>query len=268
MKRRAWMVWLATALAVAGTARLGWWQLDRAAQKIAVHEARQRQGDAPPLPATQLPRTLEQARALEHRRFALAGHWLAAQTIFLDNRPMADRTGFFALTPLMLELGGGGSSDSAAPAVLLVQRGWWPRDAMERTRVTAPLPVAGPVSVLGRVALSPSRLFELGPEATGSIRQNLDLDAFARETGLVLLPWVLVQLDPHDVDAGATPIADGLLRQWPEPAADVHKHYGYALQWFALAALLIVLLLWFQVLRPRRKRVPQSEPTPMPMSHR
>jgi surfeit locus 1 family protein len=53
---------------------------------------------------------------------------------------------------------------------------------------------------------------------------------------------------------GANPPADGLLRQWPPPAADVHKHYGYAFQWFALSALVLVLYVWFQILRPRTAR--------------
>ena len=53
-------------------------------------------------------------------------------------------------------------------------------------------------------------------------------------------------------DAGAAS-ADGLLRQWPEPASDVHKHYGYAFQWFGLSALVIVLYVWFQIIRPRRR---------------
>jgi surfeit locus 1 family protein len=45
-----------------------------------------------------------------------------------------------------------------------------------------------------------------------------------------------------------------LLRDWPKPATDVHKHYGYAFQWFALSALTVILYVWFQVLRPRRRR--------------
>ena len=247
MTRRAWAVWLAASLAIAGTARLGWWQLDRAAQKMSAHEARQRQAGAPALTLAELPRTATQARPFEYRRVVLTGRWLAASTVFLDNRPMAGRTGFFVLTPLMLEPGLG----PGAPAVVLVQRGWWPRDARERTRIAAPAPATGLVTVAGRLALSASRLFELGPDAAGTIRQNLDLDTFARETGLVLWPWVLVQVDaPQEV--GAAPVEDGLLRQWPEPSADVDKHYGYAFQWFALATLLSGLLLWFQVLRPRR----------------
>jgi surfeit locus 1 family protein len=51
---------------------------------------------------------------------------------------------------------------------------------------------------------------------------------------------------------GPKPPQDGLLRQWPEPAADVQKHYGYAFQWFALCALILGLYVWFQIVRPRR----------------
>ena len=36
-------------------------------------------------------------------------------------------------------------------------------------------------------------------------------------------------------------LADGLLREWPRPDAGIEKHQGYALQWYALAALAVVL---------------------------
>ena len=41
------------------------------------------------------------------------------------------------------------------------------------------------------------------------------------------------------------------------PAADVHKHYGYAFQWFALCALIVGLYVWFQLIRPRRRAAPR-----------
>jgi surfeit locus 1 family protein len=103
------------------------------------------------------------------------------------------------------------------------------------------------VSLTGRIAPPPARLYEFDGAASGSIRQNLPLDAFARETGLALKPFSVLQLD------SSPPANDGLLRDWLHPAADVHKHYGYALQWFALAALTIGLYVWFQILRPRRR---------------
>lgn len=242
MKSLRWRiaaVWVVALATIALTLRLGVWQLDRAAEKVALQEARAQQMRAPALAAGELPATTEQARVLEHRIVVLAGRWLSTHTVYLDNRAMATRAGFFVLTPLALEDG----------RVLLVQRGWWPRDARDRTRIAAPPPPEGPVRVRGRIALSPSRMFELAAEGAGPIRQNLDLDGYARETRLKLLPWVLVQLD----DA-AQPVDDGLARQWPEPASDVYKNQGYAAQWFALAGLVGVLLLWFRVWRPWRRR--------------
>jgi len=205
-----------------------------------MQEARQQQARAPALAPAELPTTPEQARAAEERQVEVSGRWLAAHSIYLDNRTMAGRVGFVVLTPLQLDDG----------RVLLVQRGWWPRDASERTRVAAPPAPSGPVRMRGRIALAPSRHFELAPDAGGPIRQNLSLEAFARETRLSLLPWVAVQQEPATAPGEAS---DGLLRQWSEPAADVHKHYGYAVQWFALATLVLLWLLWFQILRPWRR---------------
>lgn len=239
MKRRGWVVWLAAIATVALTARLGLWQLDRAAQKIAVMEARLQQARASALSSAEIPATVVQARAAEHRRVALAGRWLAERTVYLDNRTMSARSGFFVITPLALDDG----------RMVLVQRGWWPRDAAERTRIAAPAPPGGEVRVQGRVALVPARVFELAAEVPGPIRQNLDPGAFAGETRLPLLPWVLVQLE----DAGA-PIGDGLVRRWAEPAADVNMHRGYAFQWFSFAGLVIALVVWFKIVRPWRRR--------------
>jgi surfeit locus 1 family protein len=46
-------------------------------------------------------------------------------------------------------------------------------------------------------------------------------------------------------------MADGLLRNWPQPAVDVGKHYGYAAQWFGFCAIIGGLYAWFQLIRPR-----------------
>jgi surfeit locus 1 family protein len=238
MNTRRWVVLAAAVAAIALTARLGAWQLDRAAQKNALQAALEAQRALPALDVAALAGDADRAAAQLHRAVRLDGEWLAQHTVYLENRPMAGRTGFLALTPLALADG----------RVVLVQRGWLPRDAAERTRIVAPAPPAGHVRVEGRVAAGPSRLYDLAPAAaaSGPIRQNVDLADFARETGLKLLPLVVVQAE------GAQPPADGLLRQWPAPTVDVHKHYGYAFQWFALSALVLVLYVWFQVLRPRR----------------
>ncbi len=242
-RRRAVLVLLATVLGVGVAARLGWWQLDRAAQKEALQAAWQARSGLPALDASSLARSAEQAGVQHHRPVRLQGHWLPERTIFLDNRQMKGRPGFFVVTPLRLLEG----NDA-----VLVQRGWAPRDMLERTRLPAVPTPAGVVEVLGSIAPPPSRLYDFAGQEAGPIRQNLDVAEFAREAGLSLRPLSVLQTDSAD-SAG-----DGLLRQGPQPAADVHKHYGYAFQWFALGALMTGLYVWFQLVRPRLRTRPGS----------
>lgn len=230
--------WVLVAAAVAGmviTARLGLWQLDRADQKLALQADLDARGAMPPLATADLARDVATALDQLHRRAELSGTWRPELTVHLDNRQMGGRVGFFVLTPLLL-------ADGSA---VVVQRGWRPRDFQDRARL-APLPTPeGPVVLSGRLARNPARLYTFDGADTGPIRQNLDLDTFARETGLRLRPVSLLQ---------ESPAGDGLQRDWPRPAADVHKHYGYAFQWFALCALIGGLHVWFTILRPRRRR--------------
>ena len=237
---RAW-AWLLLALAAAGaTARLGVWQLDRAAQKEALQALMQARAAAPPLDADAFARPCcADPAALHYRPVHLRGTWLPQHNVWLENRQMKGRPGFYLVTPLRLE--------GRAEAVL-VQRGWAPRDADDRVRLPSVPSAAGPVEIDGVIAPPPARLYEFAVSASGVIRQNLDLPAFATETGLALLPVSVLQ---HDPPGGA---ADGLLREWPLPAVDVQKHYGYAFQWFALAALMTGLYVWFQLVRPRLRR--------------
>lgn len=237
---------LLLALAVAlGTARLGVWQLDRAAFKQQTQALLAERASLPPLTEPELPTRAEQVPPLEQRRLELQGSWLAEHSVALDNRPMAQRVGFYIVTPLRLRDG----------SVVLVQRGWLPRDAQQRTRLAPHTTPAGPQRVAGRLAPHLPRLYEFDAEASGPIRQNLPLDAFARSSGLPLRPWVLIQ----EQTPGEAP--DGLMRQWPAPADGVAKHHGYAFQWFALSALTIGLYVWFQFVRPRStRRHTRSEP--------
>ena len=240
-RRRAVLVLLATVVGMAVTARLGMWQLDRAAQKEALQSALDTRGSLPPLGPglAALPATEAQAADQHYRPVRVHGTWKQGATVFLENRQMNGQPGFFVLTPLLL-----GPDDA-----VLVQRGWFPRDMLDRTHVPSVPTPNGRVDVQGQVAPAPGRLFDFaGAAASGVIRQNLALADFSRELGVTLRPWTVLQVDDPGI-AG-----DGLLRQWPRPAADIHKHYGYAFQWFAMCALMAGLYVWFQLLRPRLQR--------------
>ena len=231
---RRWVVLLAAVAGAVVTARLGLWQLDRAAQKQALHRALVERGAMPPLSTTELARDEAAAPAQHHRRVILRGQWLPQHTLYLDNRQMNGRPGFFVLTPLQLAPGD----------AVLVQRGWIPRDAAQRDRLAPVSTPGGTVEVPGRIAPPPSRLYEFAEAASGPIRQNVELAALARDSGLALRPLSVLQT------GGPT---EGLRRDWPQPAIDVSKHHGYAFQWFALSALITGLYVWFQLLRPRRR---------------
>jgi surfeit locus 1 family protein len=235
------LITLAAVLGVAVTISLGRWQLDRAAQKIALQadmdaQSSQHVVDEKLLLASVNPVTLVHQHAL------LRGQWLPAQTMYLDNRQMRDRVGFFAVTPLLLE---------GSEAVILVQRGWLPRNFEQRDKIPAIDTPVGDVRIEGRIAPPPGKLFELGAPSATAIRQNLDLQQFRAPGNLKVLPVLLVQTG----DA-----SEGLLREWPAVNLGVEKHYGYALQWFGMAALIAALFLWYQFVKPYFHRTKDSEP--------
>ena len=239
-RRRFLIVTIATILGVAVTARLGVWQLSRAAEKIALQTALDTRSHLAPLSNAELARETGQADAQHYRPGVVRGQWVVGHTVFLENRQMNGRPGFFVVTPLRLD----GRSDA-----VLVQRGWAPRDMRDRTLLPRVDEPAGTIEVHGLIAPPPSRLFEFSAAQGGAIRQNLDLAAFSAEIHLPLAP-VSVQQNDSAATAG-----DALLRQWPHPAVDVHKHYGYAFQWFAMSALMAGLYVWFQLVRPRLRRL-------------
>ncbi len=232
--RSSVVVLVAALAAIALTGRLGYWQLDRASQKIALQTALDARSLEPPLDDRTLARSPQAADAQHFRRVVLHGRWLAERTVFLDNRQMDGRVGFFVVTPLALTSSG----------TVLVQRGWVARDFADRTVLPQVATPSTPVTIEGAVAPSPSRLFDFAGAASGPIRQNLDIVSFRRESGLDLLPLSVLQ---HDA-VGAAP--DGLARHWPPPATDVQKHYGYAAQWFAMAVGIAFLYVWHRFIRP------------------
>ena len=238
-KLRFFTVLVAAVVVCSVTLSLGFWQLRRAALKQELQRQMDQRQSAPALTNHDMSNAISLAD-WHHRPVTLQGRWLNGSTIFLDNRQMNARPGFFVVTPLRLEGNG---------RLLLVQRGWTPRDFIDRTRVPDVPTPEGVVTVSGRLAAAPSRVYELGDAGLGRIRQNLSPQELAKE-------WSADVMDASVVQTSPIPEApeDGLLRQWPQVTSDVSKHHGYAFQWFGLSALIVCLYAWFQIISPRRHR--------------
>ncbi len=243
---RFWLLTLAAVAGMAVTFSLGLWQWGRAQEKLALQSDLQTRQALPPLGPEALVPAGAAARPadLMHRAVVLRGQWLADHTVFLDNRQMNGRVGFFVVTPLRLAPGEAGQG-----AVILVQRGWAPRSFTDRQQLPALTTPAGEVRVTGRIAPAPSKLYDFDGAPAGPIRQNLDLAAFRTETGLPLVDGSVLQTDAP---------SDGLLRDWPVPAHSADKNYGYAFQWWALCGVIFILYVWFQFIAPRRRPAPAA----------
>jgi surfeit locus 1 family protein len=200
---RAWALALTAAACVAFIA-LGNWQARRAEEKRAL------------------------GAQLEKKRVVLSGEFRPEYTVFLDNRIRNHRAGYEVITPLRLD-----------GEHVLVNRGW-----VEAGRTREVLPQvrtpAGKVRVEGLALEHLPRVLSLEKNASGKVRQSLDIGEFAAQTGLRLRPMFLEQHSPAD---------DGLARDWPRPDAGVQMHESYSLQWYSFAALAVVL---FVVLSFRR----------------
>ena len=233
---------MATIVGVLTTAALGQWQLSRAAQKEAIDAQWVAQAALPILFGADVLEAKGQAHQLTGRLVQLTGYWLAEHTVYLDNRQMQGRAGFYVLTPLQLS----GTND-----VVVVQRGWVPRNFEQRKQLPEISTPMGELTLKGRLAGPPSRLYDLGGTESGAIRQNLDLESFSLElkTQSVQTFRLITEVS---VQQSSETVADGLLRNWPVIKSGVDKHYGYAFQWFALSLLMVGLFLWFQFFKSRQ----------------
>ncbi len=221
---KAWAVALTAAL-LAAFVSLGWWQVGRAREKQAMIESFAR--------GTETSVTLQGVSVDELPRYqhvTVEGRYDPDHQVLLDNMPSSTgQPGYRVLTPLRRD---------GATRLLLVDRGWVPlgatRAQLPQVRVGANLRM-----VAGRLDQLPVPGIRLGPaEAPG-------------EKG-----WPRVLLFPTQADVRAVlgePVEsrivlldasnpDGYERVWhPSLGFPPERHLGYAIQWFALALVLVVI---------------------------
>jgi surfeit locus 1 family protein len=215
---RWWPLALAAAACAAGVA-LGNWQTRRAEEKRALGA---RLEQALKASAVDLPAAVINPNQFVLKRVAARGEFVADRTVLLDNKLRHGRVGYEVATPLRL---------SRSSVHVLVARGWVqaPPSRAVLPEVRTP---AGEIRVEGLALERLPHALQLESRARGTLRQNLDLGEFAAETGLALQPIVIEQRS----DSG-----DGLLREWPRPDDGIERHESYALQWYSLAALAVIL---------------------------
>lgn len=222
-----WPTVLAVCL-LALTLAAGRWQLMRAESKQALAARLEARMAQPPL---LLEQGVAETEFLVGRRVVALGHFDAARQIYVDNRNIQGRSAYQVYAPLVL-------ADGRA---LLVDRG---RVAHEFGSPPPQVPPpAGKVRIAGIVMPPPGKFLELSRHTiAGAVWQNLDLPRVAAMLPYPLMDVVLVQTGNG---------GDGLYRQWVRPDTGIERHWGYAFQWFAMSAAIVVI---YGVLYVRRSR--------------
>lgn len=215
---------------------LGRWQLDRAEQKRVLLEARLEAYQSAPLSINEFRGNW---RDLRFRRAVVQGRYLPGRHLLLDNQIRRGRAGYHVISAMLVE---------GLEALLLVNRGWVPLGT-DRSLLPAVPDVASSQALAGTLDAFPRPGLRLAADVVVSegwplVVLELAETELAQRLGRPVLPLVL-KLDPqpdqhYDRDW-----------MWVESFGP-ERHLGYAFQWHALAAALIVIYLVVNVRSPSR----------------
>ena len=221
--------YLVAGLLIGSFIRLGFWQLSRADEKESIQAALSQSQTQPPLELLAFQSQANYTPVILYGEFD-------QRKIYLENQLIDGQHGVHVYMPFLMQLG--------EPAVL-VNRGWYAMPVNQLLEV----PVLERASFITGLLRSPPRV---GLEI-GQLQMNQDewpqsvpylqLDTISNALKLTLSEQILLSTETWD---------DGLLRDWKLRSMPPVKHRAYAMQWFTMAAAVLILLV--VVVRASRKR--------------
>ncbi|MFV0595582.1 SURF1 family protein [Shewanella sp.] len=223
--------------------KLGLWQMDRAAEKTALLAQMEARQTAPALSIEQLLNELNKGSVTGYR-LQVQANPANPQIWLLDNQVYQGQVGYLAFQ--LLQITTEHQVSHSEQPWLLVELGFIAAKS-HRNELPEVSPIVDELAIAGRLyqkqinPLSHHLLAEPFTTEQGErIRfQNLNLHEMAQMLGHPILPVVLqpdssTQLQP----------AQTLPHPWQPFPLSAQKHWGYALQWFAMAAVFAGLMSW------------------------
>lgn len=215
LKIKNWKLALLALFGITFLTSLGVWQIQRGLEKKALIAAYRERGKHKPL-------TSNAARPNQDLRFyriQVFGEFDQHHTFLLDNKTFKGQAGYEIYTPFKAQ-------NLSSP--ILVDRGWVPMGT-NRQHFPDVKPPLGLMALSGTLNLPP-RYVAFGSMYERPIKWPLRIEFVNLLKMNSLLPYSLqtyiVQLDTPDA---------GIVLITPE------RHWGYAVQWFALAITLLIL---------------------------
>ncbi len=204
---------------------LGFWQLDRADQKRELADGYEAGLAAQPTRVSVAADLLELPR---HAPVTATGRYVTNRQVLLDAQVQNGRVGYRVWTPFEI----------ASGEWLAVDRGW-----IDAGNDRNHLPDVSVGSELREVVGLNAPLPEPGLRLGGTVEHD---DAWPRR-----MVWpdaaALAEVWGRDVPAALVLLSpeasDGYVREWAPVGMPADRHIGYAVQWFSLAAALVVIAL-------------------------
>lgn len=241
-----WLIAVCVALTVALLVNLGFWQLGRLEDKQALRTAMQLRLEATPLALEQiearaLPLSEDEANRLENLRVTSSGRYWNEASFVVAFQFFQGAPGFELITPFEMAQSG---------ETVLVSRGWVaPGPGADGMPFV--VPIEGEQQLTGQLHVPPPSIgvTQVEGEAWPLRFRRLDIERATQVLERELLPWV-VRLGPSETGVFA--------RHWPAVTVSTRVHIQYALQWFAMATVILLISFLmssnFLALRSKRAR--------------
>ena len=218
-----WKLTLLVAIFLPVTLKLGFWQLDREQEKLAIMSLYESRQLAAPVPLDEL----NLSEDLQYMPVSFTGNTDNQQIFLLDNRIYQGKVGYEVIQPVI----------SATGETVFLNRGWV---AQGEYRTQLP-DVPGLARIQGykatvyvpvgnQIVLTDDLMSSGWPK----VIQVADVAEMARAAGIEgrLFPYMVRIEDGID---GA------LTRYWPVINLGPEMHRGYAVQWFAMSLMLLII---------------------------
>lgn len=208
--------------------RLGFWQLDRAADK---HHLRQLSELRQNMEVQEIESIIHLSSVdMSYRKVALRGDYINDKNILIDNQIFHSTFGYDVVTPFRLSSNG---------LVVFISRGWI-QGSLDRTRYPVIAPIDGELELIARVFVPSKTPYLIGPAEDNKGWPKrvafINFEELQVDFEKPLFPFVL------RLEEGVEGV---LSRHWLPAGGGLkpESHEGYAFQWFALAATLGVCYL-------------------------
>lgn len=221
-----WPMLILTAVCFFLFISLGFWQIHRADEKTEMITAQQVLAKQEPIiwqPGQKLPE--------QYQRISIEGAFLP-KLFLLDNQHYQHQFGYDVVSPMLLDDG----------SIVMVDRGWVSGDITRRTFPNVQTP-NGKFKLFGMVYFPSKKQWVLGPsfeekENKVTLLELIDEEILKQLLQKKVYPFI-IRLDKNE--------PFGFVREWEIVSMPPQRHFAYAIQWFAMALVILIIFVIFNL---------------------